>query len=96
MIRAAVQFFFSGALALVYEVLWQRRFARLFGGRTARGGRRPGALGPSERAAMEPGDWLFEFSLALAEQDDEAAPARLRLLLPAETYAAVFPTVSLR
>jgi spermidine synthase len=52
------------------------------------------ALGPSERRAMEAGDWLFEFSLALAERNDTAARAaqeHVRALLPEATFRALFP-----
>jgi len=55
---------------------------------------RLGALRPSERRAMEAGDWLFQFSLALAERDDTAAQAaqeRVRTLLPEATFRALFP-----
>jgi hypothetical protein len=43
---------------------------------------------------MDAGDWLFEFSLALAERNDTAAQAaqeRVRALLPEAAFRALFP-----
>jgi hypothetical protein len=59
-------------------------------GRSA--GRQP--LTPAQVRAMDAGDALFAFSLALADGDEAATSAaqqRVRALLPAETYRALFP-----
>ena len=72
-----------------------RRLQAWLGDLRARDAGRLAALGPSERAAMEAGDWLFELCSRSPSTATSARGrrARLRLLLPPRTYAALFPAL---